>query len=61
MNAIFSKVQTLEKEEQLASEKRAEGVVWMRQTIGNACGTVGIIHALLNSPVTFQAGSVICK
>jgi len=48
-------------EEQLASEKRAEGVVWMKQTIGNACGTVGIIHALLNSPVTFQDNSVISK
>jgi len=26
-----------------------ENLYFMRQTVGNACGTVGIIHALANS------------
>lgn len=26
-------------------------VVWFRQTIGNACGTMGVIHAVFNGDV----------
>merc|ERR1712021_259790 len=49
-----------DEEARLASEERAPNVVWMKQTIGNACGTVGIIHALLNSPqVTMGQESII--
>lgn len=27
----------------------AEPVIWFKQTIGNACGSIGLVHALLNS------------
>jgi ubiquitin carboxyl-terminal hydrolase L3 len=41
-------------------------VLFMKQTIGNACGTVGILHALLNADPTvvrpsFTPGSFIAK
>jgi ubiquitin carboxyl-terminal hydrolase L3 len=26
-----------------------ESVVWFKQTIGNACGSIGLVHSLLNS------------
>ncbi|KAF1952186.1 cysteine proteinase [Byssothecium circinans] len=26
-------------------------VIWFQQTIGNACGSIGLVHCLLNSPV----------
>jgi len=29
-------------------------IFWMKQTIGNACGTMGLIHTLANSDVTFE-------
>ncbi|TCD67604.1 ubiquitinyl hydrolase 1 [Steccherinum ochraceum] len=28
-------------------------VIWIKQTIGNACGTMGVLHALLNSHIPF--------
>ncbi|KAF1994368.1 cysteine proteinase [Amniculicola lignicola CBS 123094] len=27
----------------------SEPVIWFKQTIGNACGSIGLVHALLNS------------
>jgi ubiquitin carboxyl-terminal hydrolase L3 len=27
-----------------------EPVIWFKQTIGNACGSIGLVHCLLNSP-----------
>ncbi|CCL99672.1 uncharacterized protein FIBRA_01693 [Fibroporia radiculosa] len=32
-------------------------VLYIKQTIGNACGTMGLLHALANSPVTFAPDS----
>ncbi|WVQ72587.1 hypothetical protein IAR50_002145 [Cryptococcus sp. DSM 104548] len=29
---------------------KGEGVWWIKQTIGNACGSIGLLHALLNLP-----------
>ncbi|CAI4219844.1 unnamed protein product [Parascedosporium putredinis] len=28
----------------------AEPVVWFRQTIGNACGSIGLLHCAVNGP-----------
>ncbi|KAI0028684.1 peptidase C12 ubiquitin carboxyl-terminal hydrolase 1 [Vararia minispora EC-137] len=42
---------------QLAEESAAKvdpTIFWMRQTIGNACGTIGLIHALANCGVAFE-------
>ncbi|KAI0313276.1 peptidase C12 ubiquitin carboxyl-terminal hydrolase 1 [Amylostereum chailletii] len=33
-------------------------IFWMKQTIGNACGTMGLIHALANSNVVFEPESI---
>lgn len=33
-------------------------IIWFRQTIGNACGTMGLIHAVVNGDVTSHLGSL---
>lgn len=30
----------------------AEPVLWFQQTIGNACGSIGLLHTVLNGPAT---------
>ncbi|KAI9569119.1 peptidase C12, ubiquitin carboxyl-terminal hydrolase, partial [Boletus coccyginus] len=37
------------------------GVFWMKQTISNACGTMGLIHSLANTDVSFTPGSPLAK
>ncbi|KAN0078299.1 hypothetical protein V8E55_010356 [Tylopilus felleus] len=37
------------------------GVFWMKQTISNACGTMGLIHSLANTDVSFIPGSPLAK
>lgn len=32
-------------------------IVWFRQTIGNACGTMGVLHAVYNGEVQQHLGS----
>ncbi|WFD33987.1 ubiquitinyl hydrolase 1 [Malassezia cuniculi] len=32
-----------------ASRTPPEGLLWFKQTIGNACGTIGLLHAIANS------------
>jgi ubiquitin carboxyl-terminal hydrolase L3 len=31
-------------------------IIWFRQTIGNACGTMGVIHAVMNGEVPSYLG-----
>ncbi|KAF8556693.1 cysteine proteinase [Imleria badia] len=37
------------------------GVFWMKQTISNACGTMGLIHSLANTDVSFISESPLAK
>lgn len=34
-----------------------EPVIWFKQTIGNACGSIGLVHSLLNSGASTQITS----
>ncbi|KAG6812833.1 hypothetical protein H0H92_016102 [Tricholoma furcatifolium] len=36
-------------------------VFWIKQTISNACGTIGLLHALANSDLTFPPGSPLAQ
>ncbi|EJD08534.1 peptidase C12, ubiquitin carboxyl-terminal hydrolase 1 [Fomitiporia mediterranea MF3/22] len=36
-------------------------VIWIKQTISNACGTLGLLHALMNSRVTIAPESTLAK
>ncbi|KAJ7623381.1 hypothetical protein FB45DRAFT_103517 [Roridomyces roridus] len=36
-------------------------ILWIKQTISNACGTMGLIHAIANSSVTLSPGSALSK
>ncbi|KAI9511402.1 peptidase C12 ubiquitin carboxyl-terminal hydrolase 1 [Russula earlei] len=36
-------------------------VFWIKQTISNACGTIGLLHALLNAKVVYEPGSPLTK
>lgn len=40
--------QRAEQKEQLEKQTIPEGLYFMKQTVGNACGTVGITHAAMN-------------
>lgn len=35
----------------------AESVYYMRQTVGNACGTIGLLHAIGNARDHFTLGA----
>ena len=38
------------------SSGRDAGVYFMKQTISNACGTIGLLHALANNLETLKLG-----
>jgi ubiquitin carboxyl-terminal hydrolase L3 len=44
-----------------AAKGEEEPVIWFKQTIGNACGSIGLTHALLNSDASkhIQPGSTL--
>ncbi|KAI1796590.1 cysteine proteinase [Ganoderma leucocontextum] len=51
-----------EEDERIAAEGQPgldPTVFWMKQTISNACGTMALLHALINSDVTFGPESPI--
>jgi ubiquitin carboxyl-terminal hydrolase L3 len=38
----------------------SEPVIWYRQTIGNACGLIGLLHAVSNGPAASHIGIFPC-
>ena len=36
-------------------DSKAKGIWWTKQRIGNACGTIGILHSLANLPIDQDA------
>ncbi|KAM5532877.1 hypothetical protein V8D89_013429 [Ganoderma adspersum] len=53
-----------EEDERIVAEGQPEldpTIFWMKQTISNACGTMALLHALVNSDVTFSPESPIQK
>lgn len=44
-----------------AGKGASEPVIWFKQTIGNACGSIGLVHCLLNSGASeyIQPGSLV--
>jgi ubiquitin carboxyl-terminal hydrolase L3 len=66
---LFPISETLENKRKEEDAKLAQGeqpdidptVVWIKQTIPNACGTIGLLHALLNSNVTFIPDSPLAQ
>ncbi|KAK2467558.1 hypothetical protein APHAL10511_000413 [Amanita phalloides] len=51
-------------DEALATEGQPEvdkTIMWMKQTIGNACGTMALLHALANTNVTITPESALAQ
>ncbi|PIL25023.1 hypothetical protein GSI_12911 [Ganoderma sinense ZZ0214-1] len=51
-----------EEDDRIVAEGQPEldpTIFWMKQTISNACGTMALLHALINSNVTFSPESPI--
>ncbi|KAE9400352.1 peptidase C12, ubiquitin carboxyl-terminal hydrolase 1 [Gymnopus androsaceus JB14] len=42
-------------------KSNSEPVIWIKQTISNACGTIGLLHALANTGVKFTPSSPLAK
>lgn len=58
--------ETKRKEEDLKIDETGQPwldptIIWIKQTIPNACGTIGLLHALANSDVTFVPESSLAQ
>ncbi|KAG7372638.1 ubiquitin carboxyl-terminal hydrolase, family 1 [Nitzschia inconspicua] len=57
----LTEAQTSTEQDDMVATAAAQDSVWfIKQRIGNACGTIGLLHALLNAPEPlrmFQSGS----
>jgi ubiquitin carboxyl-terminal hydrolase L3 len=42
--------------EEYSGKGEGEEVVWFKQTIGNACGMIGVLHAVSNGPARSYIG-----
>ncbi|KAH8110835.1 peptidase C12, ubiquitin carboxyl-terminal hydrolase 1 [Phellopilus nigrolimitatus] len=63
---ITEAMETKKKEEDAKTEEGSlpivdPTVVWIKQTISNACGTIGLLHALMNSRVTIAPESPLAE
>jgi len=59
-----SEVRRKEEDEEIASKGQPNldpTILWIKQTISNACGTMGLIHAIANSDVTLVPESPLAK
>jgi ubiquitin carboxyl-terminal hydrolase L3 len=52
-----SRVDEDKSREQYDGSGPTEPVVWYKQTIGNACGLIGVLHAVSNGRAKAQIGS----
>jgi len=55
---ISEKQENYRKTEKVESTNESSNVWFMKQRIGNACGTIGIMHALANIPNTLKQSSI---
>ncbi|KAN0126072.1 peptidase C12 ubiquitin carboxyl-terminal hydrolase [Lactarius tabidus] len=63
---IRGKLEELSKEEEAKFKEKGQvpidpTVFWIKQTISNACGTIGLLHALTNAQVMYEPGSPITQ
>ncbi|KAF9078060.1 peptidase C12, ubiquitin carboxyl-terminal hydrolase [Rhodocollybia butyracea] len=64
---ITQAIETKRKEEdekikaQANSSSPLSPVIWIKQTISNACGTIGLLHSLANTGVKFTPGSPLAE
>lgn len=47
----------IEEESRLKGQNVSDKVVYFKQTIGNACGTIGLLHSLFNANIKLKDGS----
>mmetsp|Transcript_25493 Transcript_25493/g.83934 ORF Transcript_25493/g.83934 Transcript_25493/m.83934 type:complete len:299 (+) Transcript_25493:696-1592(+) len=55
------KVQEAARIEKEGQPGLSDKVYWMWQTVSNGCGTVGILHAIMNTDVALDDGSMLAK
>ncbi|GAW09991.1 peptidase C12 ubiquitin carboxyl-terminal hydrolase 1 [Lentinula edodes] len=67
MKSFWTWFQTKRREEddlirsEASSPSLFNSVIWIKQTISNACGTIGLLHALANTGIKFAPGSPLAQ